>query len=53
MEEDGDGEDDGSDTTQKQGKRQVNEFTPIESEDGLIENYLPLLEPFELSIMWC
>ena len=35
------------------GTRQKNEFTPLESDDGLLDNYLPLLEPFEQSIVWC
>ena len=31
----------------------MNELSPLESEDGLIDNYLPLLEPFSQSIVWC
>lgn len=36
-----------------QGVKQPNEFSPIEADDGLLDNFLPLLEPFESSIVWC
>lgn len=30
-----------------------NEYSLLEVEDGLFDNYLPLLEPFEQNIVWC
>ena len=44
METEGEGE---------KGAKHPNEFSPIESDSGLLDNYLPLLEPFETSIVWC
>ena len=34
-------------TPPKPEPNRTNEFTPIESDDGLLDNYIPLLEPFE------
>lgn len=28
-------------------------YTPLEADDGLMDNFVPLLEPFETSIVWC
>ena len=32
---------------ESEGTKQLNELTPLEADDGLFDNYLPLLEPFE------